>query len=486
MERFEAQERAYREDGEGFVRRFEAAGRWDGDAAEDRAWVARLRADGWEPGSGGGTGSGVGLRAGVLGGGRRWLSGWWFPVAVAGFAATAVAGPYVLGATDVEPTPDRFLPALVPAGLGLMLVWHGVMGRLPARGWWGLGVLLLGVLGAVVHWYAAVDLERLVSIALLEQTRPEWLADRERLEWVAQSRILTLLHLPMGLLGVLGWVYVRTRPALDRVDVIRHGVQVAIYTGLMLAGGGLLVGLTLLMLSFLPGEEVMEDVGIYLGWWVGLAAPFFAHHIWWRNPGALDRVLGTVARIFIPLFLLLEAFFLVLLLSRGWHALAGDRQQLLVFNLLLLAVVGLVGLQGAWEGVRSRATGSLLLGLVALGAVADLVALAAIGSRLAAGGWTPNRLAVLGGNLLLLSTLVGLLVALVQRGDWGPRVRRVLSLSLGAYVIWALGIAFLLPIGAQLRARGVDREEFVESQWLVPASEGPAQPEAEGAPGGQP
>jgi hypothetical protein len=30
------------------------------------------------------------------------------------------------------------------------------------------------------------------------------------------------------------------------------------------------------------------------------------------------------------------------------------------------------------------------------------------------------------------------------------------------------------------------REEFVESQWLVPASEAPAQPEAEGASGGQP
>jgi hypothetical protein len=172
---------------------------------------------------------------------------------------------------------------------------------------------------------------------------------------------------------------------------------------------------------------------------------------------------------------LLEAGTLLVFLSRGVDALAADREQLLVFNLLLLVVVGLVLLQAAWGEEMRRGMWGMLGGLVALGVLADGFALVAIGQRLWEGGWTPNRFAVLGGNAVLLVTLAGVLMAWIRpRGQ--ERLRGALGWALAVYVGWAFVVACVLPGVVQWRARGIDGEPFL----LVPASEVVADSDAEG------
>ena len=239
----------------------------------------------------------------------------------------------------------------------------------------------------------------------------------------------------------------------------------------------MLLGLTLSLLDLLHWEQGWEQVGLPLAWWGGISAPFFAHQIWLRHPMALERVLSAMARIFVPLFLVVEAGFLLAFLSRGLYELSAVRDLLMVFNVLLLAVVGLLLLQSAWGEKLQPMIRGLLMGLVFLGCVADGVALLAIGRRLWEAGWTPNRFAVLGGNVLLLLTLLAVGVALIRRPDSDLQpLRTTLGHALAAFVGWAFFVALMLPLWTHWRARGIDRTPFM----AVPASEVVADPDAEG------
>ena len=170
-------------------------------------------------------------------------------------------------------------------------------------------------------------------------------------------------------------------------------------------------------------------IAVHLMSWGGASALAFAHHVWLRQPDALNKVLPLIAGLFIPLFVLLESGFLLTYLAKGLDALSRDREELLVFNLLLGAVIGLVLLHSALKDSETRMDPAAAL--VVLGIVADGVAILAIGSRLMEWGWTPNRLAVLATNLLCLGTLL-LVPAFVPRlrmQGW-PEVQGVLNRAL--------------------------------------------------------
>jgi predicted ferric reductase len=208
----------------------------------------------------------------------------------------------------------------------------------------------------------------------------------------------------------------------------------------------------------------VEEINIHLVTWGLSGALVFGHAVWLRHPHSLDRILPTLARIFIPLFVLMEAGFLSVQLWAGFDELSSNREQLFVFNLLLAAVIGLVLLHSAFDEGAPRWTHRLMVALVVLGALADLVGIAAIGSRLGAWGVTPNRLTVLVGNLLFLTTLVALLVAWFRgkSSDSSPHVatRRVLNRALAGFVIWAFCVTLLFPLYFGLQVKAEDLSHF--------------------------
>jgi hypothetical protein len=77
------------------------------------------------------------------------------------------------------------------------------------------------------------------------------------------------------------------------------------------------------------------------------------------------------------------------------------------------------------------------------------VALSAILFRISEGGFTPNRAAVLGGNVLILINL--LLVALqlfkvLSKGADSSGVGRSISSYLPVYVAWTVIVTFIFPL----------------------------------------
>lgn len=95
--------------------------------------------------------------------------------------------------------------------------------------------------------------------------------------------------------------------------------------------------------------------------------------------------------------------------------------------------------------------------------VADAIGIAAILDRLMEYGTTPNRLAVLGGNLVFLGTLATLLVHWFQgRGgsDTPERItRNVMNKALVVFIGWTATVLLVFPLvfGAGLESGSSER-----------------------------
>jgi hypothetical protein len=91
----------------------------------------------------------------------------------------------------------------------------------------------------------------------------------------------------------------------------------------------------------------------------------------------------------------------------------------------------------------------LLLGLSVLTIVVNIIALSSILYRISSYGFSPNRLSVLGADLLIFFNLI--LVShklfLIVRGKVGvEEVEQSIALFLPVYFIWMAFVAFGFPI----------------------------------------
>ncbi|MGB1572679.1 MAG: hypothetical protein ACPG85_00260 [Flavobacteriales bacterium] len=332
--------------------------------------------------------------------------------------------------------------------------WFGLLATLPLMGWhtwhadsgnrrrqaWGLAAAVAVTLIVVAFHHVFKDWPSTFQLNRAETDANAALLEQAKLG--LQAHDLMLFHAPLLLLGLTGAVWCR-RTGESRVTF--NVLQVGLYTALIVGVGGLFTGLTVVMAEMLELDTV--PIAVHLMSWGGASALAFAHHVWLRQPDALNKVLPLIAGLFIPLFVLLESGFLLTYLAKGLDALSRDREELLVFNLLLGAVIGLVLLHSALKDSETRLGRTLVAALVVLGIVADGVAILAIGSRLMEWGWTPNRLAVLATNLLCLGTLLALVPAFAPRlrmRGW-PEVQGVLNRALVFFFGWTVVVALAFP-----------------------------------------
>lgn len=419
----------YRRDPDGFAKALDAAL----DHPASATWLARLEAD------------------------RKPSSSHNFTFAIAGslLIALILLIPYW---TSGEMELDWAVPFLAPLALVPMMAFHG---------WrhWKLMTLVGGLVAFVAVLYKSWEfLPEAWEVSAVLSSHPDWVEDGERINLVRQVRDLMMIHWPILLLGLTGFAYVQSKPDEERVDFVRHAVQVGILSAIVAAAGGALLGLTnLLMLTLQASSDFVEEVNIHLITWGLSGILIFGHSIWLRHPQSLERILPTVARIFIPLVVILEFGFLMAYVSKGFEALRTDREELLVFNLLLIAVIGLVMLHSAFDEKTPRITRVLVVALVAMGIVADAIGIAAIVDRLWTYGWTPNRLVVLGSNLIFFSTLVAVVIRWVRGrgGDLSPErlTRLVMNQALAVFVLWTSAVLVVLPAvyGWRLDSEHVDR-----------------------------
>ena len=266
----------------------------------------------------------------------------------------------------------------------------------------------------------------------------------------SDTEVLTALHLPIALWLAVGIAYAGGRwneSTGRRMDFVRFSGELLIYYALIALGGGVLIGLTAGMFGAIgiDFEPVFED-------WVPcavLGAVIVASWLVEAKQSVIENMAPVLTRLFTPLFTLALLAFLATMVFTG-RGIDIERNALIAFDLILVLVLGLLLYSiSARDPQAPPGAFDLLLVLLLISAlVADAFALAAIGARISEFGFTPNRVAALGENVILLGNLVWSTVLYVRflrgRGPFAS-LERWQTAYLPAYSIWAAVVVVGFP-----------------------------------------
>src|SRR5438477_7420914 len=266
----------------------------------------------------------------------------------------------------------------------------------------------------------------------------------------SNTEVLTVLHLPIALWLAVGFAYVRGRWFADggRMNFVRFSGELAIYYVLIALGGGVLIGFTAMMFTSI-GMKADPLIG---GWMVpcgAAGAVIIGSWLVEAKQSVIENMAPVLTRLVTPLFTMLLLGFLATMAWTG-SPINVKREVLIGFDLLLAVVVGLV--LYAASARRPEAPpdffDGLLLLLVVSALVVDGVALWAIAARISEFGFTPNRVAALGENLILLVNLAWsawLYAGFLRRRQSFAALERWQIAYLPVYSGWAALVVIIFP-----------------------------------------
>ncbi len=264
------------------------------------------------------------------------------------------------------------------------------------------------------------------------------------------TEILAALHLPMALWFGVGFGYVggAWRSHDQRMNFVRFSGEWFIYLALIAMGGGVLVGSTVFVFG-----AIGIDPESLIGTWIlpcgVMGAVVIAGWLVEAKQSVIENMAPVLTLLFTPLFTLLLLAFLGTMAFTG-SGINVEREVLIGFDLILVVVVGLL-LYAISARDPSKEPGffdALQLALVASALLVDAMALWAILARISAFGFTPNRTAALGENLILVVNLgwSAVLYArfLAKRSGFGP-LERWQTAYLPVYAVWAWIVVVVFP-----------------------------------------
>jgi hypothetical protein len=262
---------------------------------------------------------------------------------------------------------------------------------------------------------------------------------------------LSCIHLLLLLWSVLGVAFVGglKNDTEKRLGFLKYNGDLVVITTLILIAGAIMTGLTIglfSIISFNIEHFYLNNVAIF-----GLAAaPIVGTYLTQSNPQLVGKVSPVIAKLFSPLVLVMLMIYLVAMIYSGknpYH----DRDYLLVFNALLMGVMAIIFFSVAEtaSSIKSRAEFWILFLLSAVTIIINGIALSAILFRISEWGITPNRAAVLGGNVLILIHLLlvtaQLSKAVIKKGGVNG-VGKTIALYLPVYFIWTIVVTFFFPL----------------------------------------
>lgn len=264
------------------------------------------------------------------------------------------------------------------------------------------------------------------------------------------TEALTALHLPIAVWLLVGIAYAghRWREVSGRMDFVRFSGELFIYYVLIALGGGVLTALTAMVFG-----AISVDMEPFFASWLlpcgAAGAVIVASWLVEAKQSVIENMAPVLTRLFTPLFTLVLLAFLATALVTG-NGVDIDRDVLIAFDLLLAVVLGLVLYSISARDPRTPA-GSfdvMQVVLVLSALAADAVALWAIGARITEFGLTPNRVAALGENLVLLVNLAWSAVLylrfLRRRGSFAA-IEKWQTDYIPVYALWAAAVVIAFP-----------------------------------------
>jgi hypothetical protein len=263
------------------------------------------------------------------------------------------------------------------------------------------------------------------------------------------TEVLAAAHLPVVLWFLLAYPYMggTARSHERRMDFVRFTGEWCIYYALIALGGGVLMALTAAILepTGVDSERVVE--------WIlpsgAAGAVIVAAWLVESKQRVVENMAPVLTVVFTPLFagMLTAATIAYAITGLGR---AFDRELLGVFDVLMVVVVGLV-IYGISAREPSHAPGwmdRIQLVAVVSALLLDLMVLASMAARIGDLGFSPNRVAALGLNLVLLSNLAvtaWLSTRFLAGHGSVHRLERWQTAYLPVFALWAAAVVIVVP-----------------------------------------
>ena len=269
--------------------------------------------------------------------------------------------------------------------------------------------------------------------------------------WDADSatEALVALHLPVVLWFVVAYPYMggTLRSHERRMDFVRFTGEWFIYYVLIALGGAVLMGLT---------AGILEPTGVdidRIAEWVlpsgAAGAVVVAAWLVESKQRVVENMAPVLTMLFTPLFAVMLVCAAIVYAATGLGG-AFDRDLLSVFDALLVVVLGLVlyGMSARDPATSPDWMDRIQLVAVVSALVLDMMVVGAMVARIGDLGFSPNRTAALGLNLVLLVNLAGaaaLSARFLARRSTLHRLERWQTTYLPVFAAWAAAVVVILP-----------------------------------------
>ncbi len=264
------------------------------------------------------------------------------------------------------------------------------------------------------------------------------------------TETLVALHLPVVLWFAVAYPYMggTIRSHERRMDFVRFTGEWFIYYVLIALGGGVLMGLTAAIL-----DPTGVDVDRIAAWVVpsgAAGAVIVAAWLVESKQRVVENMAPVLTMLFTPLFAVMLAGAAVVYAVTGLGD-AFDRELLSVFDALLVVVLALVlyGMSARDPSTSPNWMDRIQLVAVASALVLDVMVLGSMIARIGDLGFSPNRTAALGLNLVLLVNLAGaawLSARFLTRRSRLHRLERWQTTYLPVFALWAATVVVVLPL----------------------------------------
>jgi hypothetical protein len=262
---------------------------------------------------------------------------------------------------------------------------------------------------------------------------------------------LMVIHLPIALWFVLGYSYAGQgwQNHDQRMNFIRFSGEWFIYYCLIALGGAVLMAF--IMFTFKAIELDAEQIE---GSWVLpcgiIGAVLISAWLVEAKQSIIENMAPVLTRIFTPLFVLLLLSFLATMLFTQ-SGINVEREVLIGFDLLLVIVLGLLLYSiSARDSMAPPDLFDILQLLLVISALlVDILALLAILQRISEFGFSPNRVAALGLNMILIVNLgwsAVLLVRFLMRRSQFVRLAKWQTVYIPVYAGWAVIVTVIFPM----------------------------------------
>ena len=271
---------------------------------------------------------------------------------------------------------------------------------------------------------------------------------------------LATIHIPL-----LGWVALgisvlafKSREE-DRFAFLIKSIEVIITAGLYLIAGVVLGAITIGMFSALSVEIPEIWLRLIVAGGAGLIPVLAVASVY--DPTVkpaeqdfsqgLSKFIATMMRLLLPLTLFVLVIYIIVIPFYFFEPF-NNRDVLIVYNLMLFAIMAL--LLGATPisgtDISPQIQKWLRRGIITVAVLAALISLYALSAtvfRTIEGGWTINRVTIIGWNIINILILIWLTIQQFRSRTekWIGSLHSVFSLAAAAYMVWGLIVVLVIP-----------------------------------------